>query len=454
MSRGPSSLRRRILWLGTGTAALVIVLAAVPIAVLLRSAAYDDATREATFAAQGVGDYLSTGRYDDGQLASYLERQDDRGEARVSVVMPDGDVLGAPLPRDLREDRPGRPEGYEDGDGDGDNRLGRVSPARTTSVSDGRVVEVHAQVDQGVAEVYAFVGSGAVDETVRDRYLLVLGAALALLGIAAAAAELTTRRLVRPLQRTAETAGRLSAGDLAARAPVDGPTEVARVASELNALADRIDELLTAERETVADLSHRMRTPLTAMRLTVESLPPGQRTDELEAQVADLERTLTSVIRAARRPGREGVHPHCDAVAVARDRVAFWTPLAEDQGRQVGLVVPDGSVPVRSDADDLAVSLDALIENVVAHTPETTGFEVVVARGDGVVTVSVVDDGPGIPDGAAVRGRSDRGSSGLGLDIVRSHAEGAGGRLAVLREDGRTVVRLTLLAAQGPHTST
>lgn len=443
------SLRARILMLATGTAALVIVLAGIPIALLLRSVAYDDVERDARDAAQNAADYLSTGHNDDAVLRQYLARLNARGSTRVTVVLGHGDVLGAPLPDDMLEHIGGGP-GHLGYDHDHDN-LGEVTAARVMTVEDGRLVRVDSQSSQGVARVLALAPESVVRSRVLRQDLLVAAAALALLLLAAGAAEVTARRLARPLERTADTAGRLSTGDMLARAPVEGPAEVARVAVELNALADRIDELLAQERETTADLSHRLRTPLTAVRLSVEALPPGERTDELEAQVAALERTLTQVIRAARRPQREGVHPRCDAAAVVRERVDFWAPLAEDQGRRFTVTVPKDEVPVRAAAEDLGATLDALIENVLAHTRDGTGFAVVVRDDDGHPVVEVLDEGPGIPESALSRGRSDRGSSGLGLDIARSFAESTGGTLSLVtaaeeQGDGARGVRLTLRA--------
>ena len=128
-----------------------------------------------------------------------------------------------------------------------------------------------------------------------------------------------------------------------ARAPTTGPAEVAKVGAALNGLADRIDEVIAVEREAVADLSHRLRTPLTALRLQVEALPDRESAEELNTQVTSLERTLTAVISAARRPQREGRVPHCDAVEVTRNRAAFWEPLFEDQGRELALDLPDAA---------------------------------------------------------------------------------------------------------------
>jgi signal transduction histidine kinase len=90
---------------------------------------------------------------------------------------------------------------------------------------------------------------------------------------------------------------------------------------------------------------------------------------------------------------------------------------------------------VRASADDLSAALDALVENVVAHTPDGTPARIILTRqpvgGSTGVLIVVADEGPGIPLGAGERGRSDRGSTGLGLDIARRCAEAAGGRLTI-----------------------
>ncbi|MGW0039505.1 sensor histidine kinase [Gordonia sp. NPDC003376] len=462
------SLRARILLLAIGIAVLIIVLAGVPIAVLLRADSYNHTEQTTRDAAQSTADYLSTGGYaDDTVVTQYLDRRNERSDERVTVVMPDGDVLGAQLPSDAtaaprgstapgsaspstspRDPAEEHAEGH--GEHDRDPRysgLDVVSTAATSRLPDGDVL-ASATVGGpgGQIHVYALTPAHILREEVLRRYLLVIGVAAGLLLIAGAAAEITSRRLVRPLQRTAETAERLSRGDLTARAPATGPADVARVAVELNSLADRIDELLLAERENVADLSHRLRSPLTAVRLSVEALPPGEITSELEDHVANLERTLTQVIHAARRPQREGLHPRSDAVAVAADRAGFWAPLAEDQGRRLDIDLPPGEVPVRAARADLAAALDALIENVLAHTPEGTDLAVRVAQRDGDVTIDVLDRGPGIAADALTRGRSDRGSSGLGLDIARSVAQNTGGALELITDaaSGMRGVRMSL----------
>jgi signal transduction histidine kinase len=447
------SLRSRILALTVGVAAAVLLLFAVPFLLLLHQAAGQQATDSATDVAQGVADYISTGDIDATSLASYVDRINDREDSYpVEVVLPDGTSLGASVPgldtSDPDDDGLRGGGGAGDDDNDGDNRYGDLRPtsqAQTRPVDGGVLTVIQASTTDGPVTVVAFASDSQVRRTVEEKALLLAGAGLVLLLLAAVAAELVARRLVRHLTAAAETADLLGEGDLTARVPDEGPEEVRRVGAALNRLAGRIDELLAAERETVADLSHRLRTPLTAVRLDVESLPESDRKTELEEHLTQLERTLTAVIHAARRPQREGAAPHCDASAVARDRFEFWAPLAEDQGRKVSISLAPGPVDVRCAEADLAAALDALLENAVAHTPEGTAIAVVLTVGaDELVHLDIRDRGPGIPRSAVGRGRSDRGSSGLGLDIARTCAEASGGRLELSTVDGWSAVRLVL----------
>jgi signal transduction histidine kinase len=176
-----------------------------------------------------------------------------------------------------------------------------------------------------------------------------------------------------------------------------------------------------------------MRTPLTALRLDAEALPSPQDAERIGEHVTALERTLTAVIRAARRPQREGRLPSADATAVVAARIGYWSALADDQERARSITIPDEPVLVRASPEDLAAAVDALLENVIAHTPEGTPFAVTLSTVDGGASLIVSDSGPGLPDGAGVRGRSDRGSSGLGLDIARRCAEASGGSMHVGR---------------------
>ena len=450
------TLRMRILALSTGLTAIVLILFAVPLAIILRQSATDRAIRDSEYVAQGVADYLSTGNYTQTQAEDYVLRVNKRSASNITVLLP-GDVpIGAALPADA----PNAPQGERkepgsngsDGDGDGDyDDIGAVDPPRTMRLHDGWLIDVQATSRTGRALVRGFVGEDVIKNEVLERWAWVGGGAVALLVLSAAGAELVSRRLTRPLVATASTASALSSGDLDARAPLGGAREISQVSTALNQLADRIESLLASERETIADLSHRLRTPMTAIRLDVEALPDSEKSRDLARHVAQLERTLTTVISNARLPQKGNGQRHCNATDVIRDRVAFWTPLAEDQGRDVSVTLPEHRVDVSCTADDLGAAVDALLENVIAHTPEGTALHVHLNDEADRAVLEIIDHGDGIPLGSSHRGRSDRGSSGLGLDIARSCAESSGGSLDIRRgTDGTNIVQMFL---QHPHSS-
>jgi signal transduction histidine kinase len=445
------SLRLRILALAVGCTATVLLLFAVPLWLLLSGTAKEESREAAVDAATSVADYASTRSSDSDVLTAYVERFNGRDDAPdVGVVLPDGSYIGAQLPDEAREltegahrEQPGDEDGEEE-QGERDDRLLTVSDPEVHEIEGGQIVTLRVTSPGGPVLVLSYSSDSDARATVTDRLLLLGLAAAVLLVLTAGAAEFESRRLVRQLAATARVADRLSEGDLGARAPEAGPSEVRRVGLALNRLAGRIDALLAAERETVADLSHRLRTPLTAIRLDVESLPVSERARELESHLDHLERSLSDVIRAARRPEREGARPLCDAAVVLRQRVDFWRPLAEDQDRALDLTVGDGSMAVRCAGEDLAAGVDALLENCMAHTPERSAISVRLQGFGDMVRLEVCDRGPGLPPGAEHRGRSDRGSTGLGLDIARRCAEASGGRMELARDAGWTVVRLVL----------
>jgi signal transduction histidine kinase len=440
-------MRRRILLLVVGMTTLVVLAFAVPLAVLIRHNVYDDALRELQDEANKIALYLRSDAADPttAELTAYLARQKNARSA--SVELPNQQVIGTPPPGELA-DLPALPQRSVGGPGpggpDGDDPGGGGPPQMLTSWMGGKLAQLQVPGHEGDYVVRVYGSNDALHAGETGWWLLLSGASLGLLLVGAAAAELLTRRIVRPLVNTADTAQRLAAGDVAARATTDGPGEVADVGRALNRLADRIDELIAEERETVADMSHRLRTPLTAMRLDAESLRDPDDAERMGGHVSALERMLTAVIRAARRPQREGRLPACDATAVVGRRVAFWSALAEDQERASTVDLPNRPLIVRAAADDLAAAVDALLENVIAHTPEGTRFAVRLTDAGGV-HLEVSDDGPGLPPDAHVRGRSDRGSSGLGLDIARRCAEASGGSMTLgSAPSGGALIRLDL----------
>jgi signal transduction histidine kinase len=296
----------------------------------------------------------------------------------------------------------------------------------------------------GTAVVEVFVPAAELRADVPRTWLVLGGLGVVLLVLALLVADLLARSLTRPVTDLATTAHRLGSGDLSARVTPAGPDEVREVGIAVNRLAGRIGELLAAEREAAADLAHRLRTPLTALRLDVEALPAADR-DRVLGDVDALTRGIDEVISEARRPVREGLGAGCDAVAVVGERVRFWSVLAEEEDRPLTVALPDESLPVRPATADLGAAVDALLGNVFAHTPDGTGLRVAVRpRDGGGAEVTVADDGPGLQAAAVARGHSGAGSTGLGLDIARRTAEGSGGTMRVNSSPAGTTVTLEL----------
>ena len=140
--------------------------------------------------------------------------------------------------------------------------------------------------------IRAFVPDAKLTHGVLHAWIVLGGIGLGLLALSVIVSGQLARSLVRPLRTLASASEKLAAGDLSARAPVEGAPEVRQVSIGLNRLAVRIGELLAHERETVADLSHRLRTPLTALRIDAESLRDGEEMARVTNDVDGLTRTV------------------------------------------------------------------------------------------------------------------------------------------------------------------
>jgi signal transduction histidine kinase len=297
--------------------------------------------------------------------------------------------------------------------------------------------------------IRAFVSDGELRAGVGRSWLILGGLGACLLAISLFVADRLGASAVRSIQHLDDVARRLGEGDLDARAKPAPIRELDEVGTTLNALAGRIRDLLARERESVADLSHRVRTPLTVLRIDAEALTDQAEAERLTRDVLALERAVDQVIIDARR-GAAG-ETASDATEVVRERVDFWRALADEEHRTVTSDLPTTPTPVAVAADDLAASLDALLGNVFSHTPEGTPFAVDLRpRPNGGALLTVTDEGPGFrnEDDALSRGTSDAGSTGLGLDIVRRTAESSGGGMTIANGPTRVTVELGPPAAR------
>jgi len=411
-------LRLRVILLVLAISSLILVSFMLPLALLLRTFAADSAVSGATIRAQFIAPLLATVSSKDLQISVERVNQQNPSEP-VTLFLPGGRQLGVHVPQSSGV------------------RLAARGKSFSEQAPGGVAIFVAVQgLPNGTAVIRTFVPDAQLRRGVAHAWLLLGAVAIGLLVTAVIVAAQLTRTLVRPLGNMAMAAEQLAAGDLTARSPVDGPPEIRQVSNGLNRLAARIGELLAHERETLADLSHRLRTPLTALRIDAESLSGDE--EVLARVIGDVDaltRTVNEIIAEARRPVAAGATVTCDVCAVVRGRAEYWAALAEDQERWMSVEIPPFYLPVRVAEHDLAACVDILLENVFAHTAEGTAFSVRVSpRTAGGAWVVVSDSGPGFshPDPAR-RGLSSAGSTGLGLDIARRIAEGSGGTLTLGR---------------------
>jgi signal transduction histidine kinase len=428
-------MRRRLVALAATTTIMVALAFLIPLAVLVRTLARDRALSAAELEAQSLAQVLALTR-DTTALETAVRATTTGARGRLTIVLPDGTEVGGPTEING--------EAVEDPREEENLALAKEGRAFSAPARGGIQVLVPLALEaDATAVVRVFVPNSTLQRGVAAAWAVEAALGITLVASAVFVADRLARTIVRPVDALADAAGRLGEGDLSVRITPEGPPEVKQVAEAFNRLGDRVGELLEAERELAADLSHRLRTPLTVLRLDAEGLADAEEARRLADDVDELERAVTGVIRQARRPAQEDlVVAETDAAKVAADRLAFWAPLAEDQERAFEFRGPDcgddgrptASTTVAVSVDELEAALDALLGNVFAHTPEGTAFRVEVRPlSDGGIALAVEDEGPGLSPEFVARGVSGTGGTGLGLDIARRTAEAAGGVFRISR---------------------
>jgi signal transduction histidine kinase len=395
--------------------AMVAIAFVVPLGIAIGDLAQQRAEEQAQAQVNAIEPLLAV-TTDRIQLSEALATMSDA--PNIALVLPDGSRLGT-----------GRASAQQ---------LAQVlnaQRAETLPVPGGSaLVQPEAVTGSRLALIEVFIGSG--DQTagvVRGR--LIVGAlALALVAASTLAADRLASRIVRPARRLAQASRLLGEGDTAVRVDATGPRELREAGLAFNAMADRVVQLLASERELAADLSHRLRTPLTALKVNVNALGEIPAAAAAREAVQRLEQEVDSIIRTTRGGATGGPS---DLSAVVADRMEFWSVLAEDEERPWELVSAGGPIPVQVPAPELAAALDVLLGNVFRHTPEGTAFQVTVHPGEGGAALLVDDAGPGLNqygrDTRRGEGSGEVGSTGLGLDIVRKLAERTGGSFSLDR---------------------
>jgi signal transduction histidine kinase len=298
--------------------------------------------------------------------------------------------------------------------------------------------------DDPVLEQVPILHSGSVEVSqpsgpMRQRQLQVGGFVLLLVvisvGTGTVVATVTARRLAEPLRHVADRAGKLGAGDFRPDPSRYGVRELDMVAQTLDASARALARLVQRERDLVGDVSHQLRSRLTALQLRIEGLADSPDADiaaeagaamEQADQLANVLDELLASSRAARAMEAEPVDMATQLGAIAEE----WRPLLRDRDRRLEVLVPDGISALATPAR-LREAIGVLLDNAVRHGAGTV--RLTASHDEAAVVVRVSDGGDGVPDELAAhvfeRGVSGGGSTGVGLALARALVDADGGRL-------------------------
>lgn len=428
-------------------ALIVIVLFEVPLGLVLasrtRSAALSEL--ESDGASLGVVMSAALARHDNDTARDILQRY-VRREHEIVLVISGGrlsfaegagaaeEATDPPVRRILAEAARGRVSGAF-GSSDPDDRLLYAALPVATSSS-------------GSAHRFAVVllvaeSEGPVDHDIGRDWLRLATAGIVLLAAAVVVGVVVARSLSRPLgdvERSVEEIGR---GDLQARAPEDrGPEELRALGRTVNTMADRMSELVDAQRAFVADASHQLRSPMTALRLRLENLESTLEpvtAAELGLAIAEtdrLGRLVDGLLALARAEGARPALLDVDVDQVVEDRLVAWSALAAERGVEI----VDARQPhssgrrVRAGDGHLDQILDNFLANALEATPAGGAVTLSVDEDARGLAVRVRDTGPGMSAEDRQRAfdrfwrrSSDQSGTGLGLAIVAQLARAAGG---------------------------
>jgi signal transduction histidine kinase len=306
-----------------------------------------------------------------------------------------------------------------------------------------------------------------VQEQQRHQKLMIAamawGGALTL-ALALAGGLLMSRATLQRIETINRTSREIIQGDLGRRVPTRGTgDEFDQLAQNLNAMLDQIALLMNGIREVSDNIAHDLRTPLTRLRSRLEAARLGQADPAMratiDALIADADAllsTFSALLRIAEIEAgrRRADFADVDLAATARAAIELYEPVAQEKRQTVEADLAEGLV-VKGDRHLLAQAVANLLDNAVKYGPEGTRIVVAVGQSDLGPSLSVADNGPGIPEefrNQAVRrffrletSRSTPGT-GLGLSLVSAVAKLHGARLAL--EDNVPGLRVVMTFAE------
>jgi signal transduction histidine kinase len=267
---------------------------------------------------------------------------------------------------------------------------------------------------------------------------------------------------VRRIDTIGRTSRAIMEGDLSARIPVRGNNdEIDQLVVGLNAMLDRIQQLMDGLRQVTSDIAHDLRTPLGRLRQRLEdacerATTTGEYEAATEAAIAEADGLLdifSALLRIAQieAGAQKSAFADVDLSALLRSIADAYAPPAEDAGHRLYSAIDDG-VTITGDRQLLAQLFSNLIENALSHTPAGSTVRLVLRRTAAGFEAQVTDNGPGIPEAEREkvfdrfyrvdRSRTTKGS-GLGLALVKAIATLHGLSLTLKDNDPGLAVILT-----------
>lgn len=450
-------MRQVLLRSTLGLLVAALLLFAVPLGIAVRGLLVDRALDQLQAELQQVAAFVEQRARTCGEVQLWLTAA-AQGGADVTLFGRGGEVLFA-----AGRARPAPPD---------DAVVAAWAGRPGRALVDGRL-SAAVTLSSGVCGRQLLVRATAPDDdltgSVRRAWLAIAGVGAAVLVLAFAATRLQGRRLAAPFEELARSAARLGDGDFTARAPRTGLPEADAIAEALDTTADRLGRTVQRGAAFTADASHQLRTPLTALRLHLETLAAGGADPgAVEAALAEAGRLEATVDELVELTRLDAATRHVDLGALVSERAEVWRARAAALGRELHVErLPVPRLPVRAAA--VGQALEVLLDNAMEHGRGRVTIRIAptLPAGDepqdggpdgrGGIRICVLDEGPGIePERALQPGSRDRGAAapvqgGRGLVLARSLVEGEGGRLLLERTDaGGTRACLVLPAPHPP----
>ncbi|MFB6841591.1 ATP-binding protein [Streptomyces sp. NPDC056361] len=411
----------------------------------LRGDTEESVRREATTMALLLGDGDAPARQ---ALARMAGAYADETPGTVEVVAADGRSAMPPLPL---------PDDPDDPAFDGALAHGRTTVDWGSRLVWGPELVVTVPVYARNGTVHErIVGAVRVryeTEDLTDRLWRIWGfraiLAVGVLAVAAGLGAIVARLLTKPLRQLNDMASRFGDGDLTARSPVTGPQETRTLARTLNQGAERLDTLVASQRIFVADASHQLRTPLTALRLSLDNIADGvedefvrEDVDQATAEVVRMSRLVSGLLVLARAEAKVSAPEPLALRELVEERLNVWRPAADERGVTIVLTGdPDDRPRVLAGPGNLDQVLDNVLSNALEVSPDRGTITVRVEQcGPEETVLDILDQGPGMSAAEQARafdrfwrgqGLTGRTGSGLGLAIVKQLVTDDGGRVAL-----------------------